>query len=70
MLGSFINDASARKFRKQLEDDVSSISEGPRRRSTTEQTDAGFAMRKYLENLDTATAPEEAPQTIETRQVH
>ncbi|KAJ0122157.1 nacht and ankyrin domain protein [Diaporthe amygdali] len=70
MLGSFINNASARKIRKQLEDDVSSIPEESRRRSTTEQTDAGFAMRKYLENLDIASAPEEAPHTIDTRQVH
>lgn len=69
MLNSFISDASARKIRKQLEDDVSSIPEGSRRRSITEQTDAGFAMRKYMEDLDIATAPEEPPQTINTRQV-
>lgn len=69
MLDNFINDASARKIRKQLEDDVSSIPDGPRRRSITEQTDAGFAMRKYMEDLDIATAPDEPPRTIETRQV-
>lgn len=69
MLDSFINDASARKIRKQLEDDVSSIPEGPRRRSIAEQTDAGFPMRKYMEDLDIASAPEEPPQTIDTRQV-
>lgn len=70
MLHNFINDASARKIRKQLEDDVSSIPEGSRRRSIAEQTDAGYAMRKYMEDLDIATAPEEPPQTINTRQVH
>lgn len=69
MLDSFINDASARKIRKRLEDDVSSIPEGFRRRSTAEQTDAGFAMRKYMEDLEIATAPEEPPQTIDIRQV-
>lgn len=66
MLDSFINDASARKIRKQLEDDVSSVPDGPRRRSITEQTDAGFAMRNYMENLDIATAPDEPPRTIDT----
>lgn len=69
MLDSFINDASARKIRKQLEDDVSSIPEGSRRRSIAEETDAGFAMRKYMENLDIATAPDEPTQTIITRHV-
>lgn len=69
MLDSFTNDASAKKIRKQLEDDVSSIPEGPRRRSITEKTDAGFAIRKYMEDLDIATAPDEPPQTINTRQV-
>lgn len=69
MLDSFINDASARKIRKQLEDDVSSIPEGSRRRSITEQTDAGFA-RKYMEDLQIASAPDETAHTIDTRQVH
>ncbi|KAK7736030.1 hypothetical protein SLS63_003550 [Diaporthe eres] len=69
MLHSFINDASARKIRKQLEDDVSSIPEGSRRRSIAEQTDAGYAMRKYMEELDIATAPEEPPQTINTSEI-
>ncbi|KAI3395087.1 hypothetical protein diail_1766 [Diaporthe ilicicola] len=68
MLDTFINDASARRIRKQLEDDVSSIPEGSRRRSIAEQTDAGFAMRKYMENLDVATAPDETAQTVDTRQ--
>lgn len=67
MLDSFINDASARKIRKQLEDDVSSIPEGSRRRSVAEQTDAGLVMTKYMENLDIAAAPEEPSQTIDTR---
>lgn len=67
LLDSFINDASARKIRKQLEDDVSSIPEGSHRRSVAEQTDAGLVMTKYMENLDIAAAPEEHPQTIDTR---
>lgn len=69
MLDSFLNDASARKIRKQLEDDVSSIPDGPRRRSITEQTDAGYALRRYMDDLDNATAPDEPPRTIDTRQV-
>lgn len=69
LLDNFINDASARKIRKQLEDDVSSIPDGPRRRSITDQTDTGFVMRKYMNNLDNATAPDEPPRTIDTRQV-
>lgn len=69
MLDSFINDASARKIRNQLEDDVSSIPDGPWRRSVTEQTDAGFALRKYMEDLDIATNPEEPPRTIDTSEL-
>jgi hypothetical protein len=67
LLTDFINDASARKIRKQLEDDVSTIPDGPRRRSITEQTDPGFAIRNYMENLDTATAPDEPTRTVDTR---
>lgn len=67
MLDSFLSDASARKIRKQLEDDVSSIPDGPRRRSIAEQTDTGFVMRKYMDDLDNATAPDEPPRTVDTR---
>ncbi|KKY31581.1 putative nacht and ankyrin domain protein [Diaporthe ampelina] len=60
MLDSFINDASARKIRKQLEDDVSSIPEGSRRRSIAEETDAGD-----LRSSDDLALPRpETPRTL------
>lgn len=65
LINEFINGASGANIRRQLEDDLASVSAEPRPSSPSAQTDVGFAMRNYLDHYEVATVPDEAPPIID-----
>lgn len=60
----FLNRENERLIRQQLEDDLTSVAaaeDGDPDPGLDGRTDAGFAMRKYLEQIEVATVPDEPP---------
>lgn len=60
----FLNRENGRLIRMRLEDDLTSIAaaeDGDPDIGLDGRTDAGFAMRKYFDQIEVATVPDEPP---------
>lgn len=57
----FISPNGARVFRRKLEDDLRSVTAVSEPSSATGQTDSGYALNRFIEELGEAEAPVEAP---------